>query len=169
MSIFSDMGALDNVLMGRWSKTTRGGVRSLRSEHQAFDEIAAAVQLRPPNPAQLAGRFSGGNAQKLVVGRWLNNLAPLSVLVLDEPTQGIDVGTRLELYRLLREFVSGPKPAAVIFASSDPEEVEILANRIMVLSNGEVIAEPEPGGGEEALLSIVHSKEMELSARGETA
>lgn len=169
MSIFADMGALDNVLMGRWTKTTKGGVRQRRAERKAFDEIATAVQLQPPNPLQLAGRFSGGNAQKLVVGRWLNNLAPLTILILDEPTQGIDVGTRLELYRLLREFVSGPQPAAVIFASSDPEEIEILANRIMVLSNGEVIAEPEPGAGEEALLSIVHSQEMQLSARGESA
>ena len=167
MSIFADMGALDNVLMGRWSETTTGGIRSARAERRAFDEIAAAVQLQPPNPAQLAGRFSGGNAQKLVVGRWLNNLAPLSVLVLDEPTQGIDVGTRLELYRLLREFVSGPEPAAVIFASSDPEEIEILANRIMVLAEGKVVTELAPGGGEEALLSIVHSTEMQLSAQGE--
>ena len=167
MSIFADMGALDNVLMGRWSKTTAGGIRSTRTERRAFDEIASAVQLQPPNPRQLAGRFSGGNAQKLVVGRWLNDLAPLSVLVLDEPTQGIDVGTRLELYRLLREFVSGPEPAAVIFASSDPEEIEILANRILVLADGEVLQEMAPGGGEEALLNIVHSREMQLSARGE--
>ena len=167
MSIFADMGALDNVLMGRWTRTTKARLRQPKVERQAFADIASSVQLRPPNPAQLAGRFSGGNAQKLVVGRWLNNLAPLSVLVLDEPTQGIDVGTRLELYRLLREFVSGPEPAAVIFASSDPEEVEILANRILLLADGEVLQEMAPGGGEEALLNIVHSKEMQLSARGE--
>ena len=117
------------------------------------------MQLKPPVSWQAAERFSGGNAQKLVVGRWLNDLAPVSVLVLDEPTQGIDVGSRRELYRLFRAFVAEIPGRAVIFASSDPEEVERLATRIIVLSEGSVVGEVEPGLGEDALLGLVHSQE----------
>lgn len=159
MSIFAPMTSLENILLPRWGKTTHFLFRSRKGENKAFDEIASAVQLKPPVSWQAAERFSGGNAQKLVVGRWLNDLAPVSVLVLDEPTQGIDVGSRRELYRLFRAFVAEIPGRAVIFASSDPEEVERLATRIIVLSEGSVVGEVEPGLGEDALLGLVHSQE----------
>lgn len=159
MSIFGPMSALENILLPRWSKTTRSLLRSPSREDDAFAAIASSVQLKPPLSWQAAERFSGGNAQKLVVGRWLNDLAPVSLLVLDEPTQGIDVGSRLELYKLLKSFVADAPGRAVIFASSDPEEIERLANRIIVLSEGSVVAEAEPGLGEDALLALVHSRE----------
>ncbi|MDP4803540.1 MAG: sugar ABC transporter ATP-binding protein [Candidatus Nanopelagicales bacterium] len=159
MSIFGPMTALENVLLPRWPQTTRFLLRSKDNESKAFERIALSVQLKPPFPWQSAERFSGGNAQKLVVGRWLNDLAPVSVLVLDEPTQGIDVGSRRELYRLLRSFVKDEPGRAVIFASSDPEEIERLANRVLVLSDGVLIGEVEPGLGEDALLGLVHSRE----------
>lgn len=159
MSIFGPMTALENVLLPRWRYTTRSRMRSKDGENEAFDRIATAVQLKPPLPWQAAERFSGGNAQKLVVGRWLNDLAPVSVLVLDEPTQGIDVGSRRELYRLLRSFVTDAPGRAVVFASSDPEEIERLANRVLVLSEGVLVGEVEPGLGEDALLGLVHSRE----------
>lgn len=160
MSLFPPMTALENVLLPRWGRTTRGRVRSRPREHAAFRRIAAAVQLRPPIAWQTADRFSGGNAQKLIVGRWLNDLAPVSLLVLDEPTQGIDVGSRQELYRLLHEFAIDQPGRAVIFASSDPEEIERLATRTFVLSGGSLVAEVAPGVGEDALLALVHSREQ---------
>jgi len=163
MSIFGQMSAIENVLLPRWKKTTRAIFRSRSREGNAFEEIASSVQLKPPNAWQVAERFSGGNAQKLVVGRWLNDLAPVSLLVLDEPTQGIDVGSRLELYRLLRSFVSDAPGRAVLFASSDPEEVERLASRIVVLSEGLVVGEVAPGLGEDALLGLVHSREHSVT------
>ena len=159
MSIFAPMTSLENILLPRWSKTTHLRFRSRSGENRAFNQIASAVQLKPAISWQSAERFSGGNAQKLVVGRWLNDLAPVSVLVLDEPTQGIDVGSRHELYRLFREFVVETPGRAVIFASSDPEEVVRLATRIIVLSEGSVVGEVEPGLGEDALLGLVHSRE----------
>ncbi len=159
MSIFATMTSLENILLPRWSKTTHLRFRSRIRESLAFKQIASAVQLKPPIAWQAAERLSGGNAQKLVVGRWLNDLAPVSVLILDEPTQGIDVGSRRELYRLFRAFVAETPGRAVIFASSDPEEVEHLATRIIVLSEGSVVGEVAPGLGEDALLGLVHSRE----------
>lgn len=161
MSIFGPMSALENVLLPRWKKTTRTMFRSRSRENSAFAEIAASVQLKPPSAWQAAERFSGGNAQKLVVGRWLNDLAPVSILVLDEPTQGIDVGSRRELYRLFKQFATSAPGHAVVFASSDPEEVERLATRIIVLSEGAVVGEVAPGLGEDALLALVHSREVD--------
>ena len=105
-----------------------------------------------------AENFSGGNAQKLAVGRWLSGLQPVKLLVLDEPTQGIDVGARHEIYALIREFVAQPG-RAVVFASSDPEEVETLATRVVVMADGRLTQELEPGGGEQILLEAAHARE----------
>ena len=81
--------------------------------------------------------LSGGNQQKLVLGRWLGVGA--KILVFDEPTAGIDVGAKIEIYHLLQELVE--EGAAIVLFSSDFEEIKLTADRAIVLRRGEVAGE----------------------------
>jgi ABC-type sugar transport system ATPase subunit len=97
------------------------------------------------------GTLSGGNQQKVVIGKWLEN--PPAVLLLDEPTRGVDVGAREEIYGLLAEL--GQKGTAILLASSDLPEVLRLAHRVLVLRHGKVVAELDGATtSEEAIVTI---------------
>jgi ABC-type sugar transport system ATPase subunit len=105
------------------------------------EELLAArrikeLHIRGAATAEVA-TLSGGNQQKVVIGKWLEN--PPSVLLLDEPTRGVDVGAREEIYGLLAEL--GQKGTAILLASSDLPEVLRLAHRVLVLRHGKVVAE----------------------------
>ncbi|MER6137944.1 sugar ABC transporter ATP-binding protein [Streptomyces sp. NPDC001815] len=154
--LFATLGAQDNVLLPSVRPLARGGVRSLRAERRTFDALAAAVGLRPARPNLPAASFSGGNQQKLVLGRWINEVRGTDVLLLDEPTQGVDVGARQEIYRVV-EGLAAERRTAVLFASSDPEEIVALAHRCLIVSRGRVVGELTGAElTEEALLSAVH-------------
>lgn len=119
----------------------RSFVLHRRREARVAAETAAAVQLPhnrlPLDPAQL----SGGNQQKVIVGRVLD--AKPSVLVAHEPTVGVDVGARAAIHQRIRAMASDG--AAVIVASSDPEEVSIVCDRVLVLREGRIVLEAGPG------------------------
>ncbi|TAJ46938.1 MAG: sugar ABC transporter ATP-binding protein [Herbiconiux sp.] len=135
-SLFGEMAAVDNLLMPHLSKLAKG-MRNRAGELAEFADVAGRVGLVPNNPLLPADSFSGGNAQKIAVGRWAAGSADVQVLLLDEPTQGVDVGARSDLYDLIRG-VAEAESMAVIFASSDPEEIVALADRVIVLVDGEV-------------------------------
>ena len=132
-SLFPTLSALDNLLMPHFD----GVARRLSSQRPLFDRMAAALRLHPNRPDLASRRFSGGNAQKLVMGRWLIPELGIKVLLLDEPTQGVDIGARAEIYRLLGEFAAGG--GAVLVASSDPAELVTLCERVLVLGQGRQI------------------------------
>jgi len=138
-SILTKMSALDNVLLPHFRSVATFGFRPKRRERQVFDSVAARLSLKPPDPTPLAWAFSGGNQQKLAVGRWLAAGDGVDVFLLDEPTQGIDVGARADLYVLLRA-LARDEGKAIVFTSSDPEETIALADRIMILLRGRIIA-----------------------------
>jgi ABC-type sugar transport system ATPase subunit len=95
----------------------------------------AALNLRPPEPAMLVQALSGGNQQKVLLGKWLD-LRP-RVLMLDEPTVGVDVGAKAEIYTALRAERS--RGMAILVVSSDLEEVMAIADRIVVMAEGRVV------------------------------
>ena len=136
-ALFGDMAAIDNLLMPHYAKLSRPW-RRRSQETAAFERTAHEVSLTPRNASLSADQFSGGNAQKLSVGRWASGLSTVRCLLLDEPTQGVDVGARHELYTLVRTFAHD-HDAGVVFASSDPEEVLALADRVIVLVEGRVV------------------------------
>jgi len=131
-----------------------------------FDRVADLVRLSPPNPQAPGGSFSGGNAQKIMVGRWLADLADTRLLLLDEPTQGVDIGSREQIYRLVRDFASRAG-RAVIFTTSDPEEAVALADRIVVLNRGEIARVVTPDIGEDALLASAQSATVDPSQKAD--
>jgi ribose transport system ATP-binding protein len=139
-SVLAEMSALDNMLLPHFGKVGWRLWRSRRRERAAFEATAGVLRLKPSLPASPARNYSGGNQQKLVVGRWLTEASRVRMLLLDEPTQGIDVGARADLYELVRRFAA-EAGRAVLFTSSDPEEVEALADRVLVLVRGGIVAE----------------------------
>ncbi len=108
------------------------------------------LQIKAPRLWQSVSSLSGGNQQKVVIAKWLA-LDP-DLLILDEPTRGIDIGTKFELYRLIDEFAARGK--AVLLVSSELPEILALADRVLVMRNGAIVAElPHAEASEEAILS----------------
>jgi ABC-type sugar transport system ATPase subunit len=115
---------------------------SAATPNQALERTAPRVTpaAPPPSPAQPSRRvqtLSGGNQQKSVIGRWLA-IDP-AVLLLDEPTRGVDVGARAEIHAEVRRLAE--QGSAVVFASSELEEVLLLADRILVMYEGAIAGE----------------------------
>ncbi|MBD0022129.1 ATP-binding cassette domain-containing protein [Gordonia pseudamarae] len=158
-SIFATLPAESNVTMGRLSATARWGVfRSRRTEQGMFDTVVSILRLSPDRGDLEAGRYSGGNQQKLVIGRWLNNAASVRLLLLDEPTDGVDVGARADLYTAMRTFAAGG--GALLFASSEADELIAVADRVIVLARGRMTGEiTGPDLTESRLLSLAHAGE----------
>jgi len=100
-------------------------------EHDADDAIAS-MRIKTSSKRELIRSLSGGNQQKVIIGRWL--LTEPDILLLDEPTRGIDVGAKFEIYQLIIKLAASGK--AVIVVSSEMPELIGITNRIMVMSNG---------------------------------
>jgi len=115
----------------------RFGVLRQRAERAAITAIMEQLQLRPPNIERAAGALSGGNRQKVMLGRALTR--DLTVFLFDEPSVGIDVGAKLEVYEFMKRLVEAG--AAVIVVSSELPEVLALSNRLYVMHNGRIAAE----------------------------
>jgi ABC-type sugar transport system ATPase subunit len=165
--LFPSLSAQDNALLPAVRTLARYNVRALGTERRVFDALATAVGLRPARPGLPAGAFSGGNQQKLVLGRWINEARHVDVLLLDEPTQGVDVGARQEIYGVVSG-LAAEHGTAVLFASSDPEEIVALADRCLIVARGRIVGELSGAGlTEQALLSAVHDADPDpLPAEG---
>lgn len=153
-ALFGSMTAKENLLLPHYSSMSKLW-RSGKKEKSIFHDLAQRVGLKPNDPEREGASFSGGNAQKLMVGRWITGIDKSHLLLLDEPTQGVDVGARQDLYELIRNYAGQPQHA-VMFASSDPEEIVALATRVIVLVEGEVASIVEPSIGEEKLIALAH-------------
>ncbi len=163
--VFAAMSSLDNVLLPYFARIGRLWWRNRASERRQFADTAGFLRLKPANPRAPAWTFSGGNQQKLVVGRWLTEESNARFLLLDDPTQGIDVGARADLYELVRQFTRRPG-RGVLFTSSDPEEIQALADRAFVLARGRIAAELR--GDEmtpQALLDLAHGHAADSTDR----
>jgi ribose transport system ATP-binding protein len=116
---------------------SRLGLLRRRLEGRTVRSIAERLNLRPLNIEREVAYFSGGNQQKVVLGRGLAR--SVKVFIFDEPTTGVDVGAKVEIYALMKELCE--RGAAVLLISSDLPELLHLANRAYVMHRGEVRAE----------------------------
>lgn len=103
-------------------------------ERRDAEAMIGKLHLRPPNPRQVVQTLSGGNQQKAVLARWL--LLQPRVLLLDEPTRGVDIGAKEEMYNLIEQ--TAETGTAILFVSSDMPEVLGLADRILVMHEGQI-------------------------------
>jgi ABC-type sugar transport system ATPase subunit len=111
---------------------------SLAAEKRTASELVGSIGLKIAGLSQQVKYLSGGNKQKVVFGKWLS--AKCRLLILDEPTIGIDVGARGDIYGLIRRFVE-EGDRAVLFISSDMDEILEISDRILVMAGGAVVAE----------------------------
>jgi len=125
-----------NVTLSTFARFARGGFLDERRERQVSLEQMQALELRPADPDRATRTLSGGNQQKVLLARWL--VHGTKVLLLDEPTRGVDVGARAEIYGLIRRLAAAG--TAIILVSSEIEEVIGLADRVLVIGDGEVLA-----------------------------
>ena len=124
-----------NVTLSSFPRFARASVLDERRERGVSREQIEALELRPADPDRLAGTLSGGNQQKILLARWL--VHGTKVLLLDEPTRGVDVGARTEIYQLIRRLADAG--TAIVVVSSEIEEVLGLADRVLVIADGRVI------------------------------
>ena len=138
-ALWDTRSAADNLLLPSYAGSHGAACAGSPASAGVFGDIARRVGLQPMSPGQKGAAFSGGNQQKLVLGRWLAQADRLAVLLLDEPTQGVDVGARRQIYDTCDELAASGM--AVLFASSEAEEVARLAHRALILDRGRIIAD----------------------------
>jgi ribose transport system ATP-binding protein len=128
------MSVRENLSFAALGRLSRGGVVDAAAEREAVDRIVRLLAVRTDGVDLAAGSLSGGNQQKLVIGKWLM-MAP-RIILLNDPTRGIDVGTKQEIYTLLRELAEAG--AAILFYSTDYDELVGCCDRVLVLYDGAI-------------------------------
>jgi len=126
-----------NITLANVRALVRGVRLQRKAEFNAANAFIRKLGIRPPSPARLVGRLSGGNQQKSLLARWL--FANSQVFLLDEPTRGVDVAARSEIYREINELAEAG--AAIVMVSSDLPELLGMSDRILVMRRGRVVAE----------------------------
>jgi len=140
---------VENTTLACLEKVTRGGLLDPARELELADGYAQRLRVRAPNLQQAVRNLSGGNQQKVVLAKWL--ATEPKVLLLDEPTRGIDINAKKEIYALVDELAR--EGLAVVMVSSELPEILGIADRILVLAEGRLTAEFARGTAtEEAVL-----------------
>ncbi|MFT3866417.1 MAG: sugar ABC transporter ATP-binding protein [Solirubrobacterales bacterium] len=140
------VSALDNLTLATIGEQ-RGAWISRRRQQAEFDRMAEELDIRPRSSEMALARFSGGNQQKILLGKWL--LRDPRLLVLHEPTQAVDVGARRDLLLALRK--RAQRGAAVVICSVEPEDLAQVCDRVLVLGGGRVHGEVKDGLTAEAI------------------
>ncbi|MDR1637740.1 MAG: sugar ABC transporter ATP-binding protein [Treponema sp.] len=130
-----------NVAATNYDQLTKLGVVNIRNEKKIGREAVKKLDIRPANPLLQVGNLSGGNQQKVVLGKWL--MRDLKALLVDEATAGIDVGAKDEIYRLLEDLAA--QGVLVIVVSSDLQELLRVSTRILVFRKGRIFKEFNEG------------------------
>jgi ribose transport system ATP-binding protein len=149
-ALFGRMSIRSNMTLASLGRFARGGVIQSKPREAEADQLIADLDLRPRDSARAVGQLSGGNQQKAIIGRWLS--AKSDILLIDEPTRGVDVGAKAEIYRLIGTLKG--QGAAVVMVSSDLPEVLQISDRIAVMREGRIVKELDRQSASEE--SIMH-------------
>ena len=126
-----------NSTIVKMEKYGRLGWLSPKKLRETAQKVSAELRLKTSGMDMLVGKLSGGNQQKVVIAKWL--LTKAKIFIFDEPTRGIDVGAKVEVYKLINELVA--KGAGVIIICSEMEEAMGMSDRILVMHEGRITAE----------------------------
>ncbi|MBR7830803.1 sugar ABC transporter ATP-binding protein [Actinospica sp. MGRD01-02] len=139
-----------NIGLSGLKETSKAGLISRRAERDRAVDWATKLQVKYARLGDLVGTLSGGNQQKVVLAKWLATKP--SVLIVDEPTRGIDVGTKAEVHRLLSQLAA--EGVAVLMISSDLPEILGMADRVLVMHEGRIAAEiPRDQASEQSVMA----------------
>ena len=126
------LSVLDNIILGAIDKCSRLGLVHTKVSRKTGESYRQALNIKTPSLSQLAKFLSGGNQQKLIIAKWL--LMDMDILIFDEPTRGIDVGAKSEIYELMDSLVSEGK--SIIMVSSELPEILRMSDRVIVMCEG---------------------------------
>ncbi len=135
--LFTSLSVRVNVTLPILSRLTRLGVLQARAEDAVVDEAKARLSIVMASAEQEAQYLSGGNQQKVVLAKWLETNP--TVVILDEPTRGVDVGAKFEIYKLMRQL--NDRGIAIVMISSELPEVIGMSDRILVMNDGRIVGE----------------------------
>ncbi|MCK6476998.1 MAG: sugar ABC transporter ATP-binding protein [Phycisphaerales bacterium] len=165
--LFFLLGIDENILMPFMPRlASKLGFRSPSAERALVGEKMSDFRVKAASTSSLPGELSGGNQQKLLIARWMGRQT--KVLLLDEPTRGIDVGTKAEVYKLVRQ--AAEAGAAVLLVSSEMPELLALSDRIVVMCEGRITGELKDGEMTQAnILRLATSNEADRARRAKAA
>jgi ribose transport system ATP-binding protein len=144
------MSVRDNLTLAVLDKVARGGVIRPWREKATVAKAVERLRIKTRDAAlQPVGTLSGGNQQKVLIGRWL--LTQPDVLLLFDITRGVDVGTKHDIYQLVVELAQEGK--ALLYYSSETEEIAQLCNRVLVMREGRVVAELDRTADAESIVA----------------
>lgn len=132
-----DMSVRENLAITNYEQIARSGVISSAKENELADHIIKRFNIRARDAEQVVKSLSGGNQQKIAIGKWLGRLP--KVLILDEPTRGVDVGAKKEIYSMMNEL--SEQGVAILMVSSDLPEVLGVSDRVLVVHEGRISAQ----------------------------
>ena len=137
--LFLDHDMAENLLAAALPKFLRRMMLRTSAMTRAADVSIAGLNIQPPDREKVVGTLSGGNQQKVLLGKWLQTKP--EIIILDEPTVGVDVGAKNDIYRALQDLKS--EGVAILVVSSDVEEVQLIADRIAIMSKGRIVSETD--------------------------
>jgi len=147
------MSIAENLTLANLWRLARGMHLPAAAERSAVQRFIASLGIKVANPSLEIGSLSGGNQQKVVIGRAL--MTDPKVLLMDEPSRGIDIGAKAEVFKVMRDLSRAGM--GILFVTSDLEEVMALSDRILVMSNGRITAEFEHGTAAQEALVLASS------------
>jgi ribose transport system ATP-binding protein/rhamnose transport system ATP-binding protein len=137
--LFLEMSVMTNISAANLEAISPGGIVSEAKNRALAQSFVEKLRIMTPSVHKTVGGLSGGNQQKVLLSKWLSRSPRL--LIVDEPTRGVDVGARAEIYRILRELAG--QGVGLLVVSSDLPEVLSLADRIVVMNEGRTVGELE--------------------------
>ena len=155
--VILEMAVRENMSLAALRGDATAGFLNRVRERSLTDEMIHKLEVKTPSPRQPVQYLSGGNQQKVALGKWLA-LKP-RVLLLDEPTRGIDVGAKQEIYRLMEQLAG--EGVAILFVSSEMEEILRMSERTLVMHQGRITGElPRAKLSEEAVMQLATGKTL---------
>lgn len=163
--LFLNFSIADNVVAANLTAYSRNGLLNRKAINAAAQSQADSLRIAAPDIGRVVSSLSGGNQQKVLLGKWL--VREPKLLIVDEPTRGVDVGAKADIYRILRDLTA--KGMSVLVVSSDLPEVLALAHRIVVMAEGRVVGEIDAAGATESQILTLASRGRQASASQEAA
>lgn len=151
LGLFLDFEVYKNISMASLKSFSRRQVLHRKDEYHTCEKMKALLDIKITGPRQIVKNLSGGNQQKIVIAKWIN--ANPNVFIMDEPTRGVDVNAKAEIYDLVKKIAE--KGTCIIFISSEIPEIVEISDRIIVLKNGSIAAEFAGGASQNTIMKTL--------------